>query len=135
LRFPFLDREVIQLAAFVGAPARPCNATVHPLRRLLSRRLPQTLMPPVITQQTPYPWLAGALAAMVPGILLGRRFDGRDIFYRPALQQLWDEHTAGYCDHSHRLWSLLMLELWFREFIDGDAVEQEPIEYAFLRAA
>lgn len=36
--------------------------------------------------------------------------------------------------HSHRLWSLLMLEFWFRGFVDGDAAE-EPAGYAVLRAA
>jgi asparagine synthase (glutamine-hydrolysing) len=71
---------------------------------------------------------------MVPEFLLGERFDGRGLFSRRALQQLWDEHTSHRHDHSLRLWSLLMLEFWFREFIDGDAVD-EPFAYAILRAA
>jgi hypothetical protein len=29
-----------------------------------------------------------------------------------------DEHTAGARDHTHPLWTLLMLELWFQRFID-----------------
>ena len=32
---------------------------------------------------------------------------------------------------SRRLWALLMLEFWFRDFIDGDAAA-EPLEYAVL---
>ena len=134
LRFPFLEREVIELGTALPPAASSHGRTVHPLRTLLSRRLSPALMPPVTTSPSPFPWLAGALAIMVPNVLLGPRFNGRDIFSRLALQQLWDEHAAGHCDHSHRLWSLLMLELWFREFIDGDAVD-EPIEYALLRAA
>jgi len=70
-------------------------------------------------------------AAMVPKVLLTPRSDGRGIVSRPALKPLWDEHCTGRRDHSHRLWSLLMLEFWFREFIDGDAAE-EPAEYAVL---
>ena len=71
---------------------------------------------------------------MVPAVLLSPRFDGRGIVSRPALRLLWDEHLGGRCDHSHRLWSLLMLEFWFREFIDGDAADL-PLEYAMVKAA
>ena len=53
---------------------------------------------------------------------------------RPALRQLWGEHRDGRRNHSHRLWSLLMLEFWFREFIDGDAADL-PLEYAMVKAA
>ena len=28
------------------------------------------------------------------------------------------EHRDGRADHRHRLWQLLMLELWFRQFVD-----------------
>jgi asparagine synthetase B (glutamine-hydrolysing) len=132
LRFPFLARELVELAA--GAPLPTRRDSDHPLRLLLARSLPASLMPPLAARPTKHPWLAGALAAMVPGILLGRRFDGRGILSRLALQRLWDDHAAGRRNHSHRLWSLLMLEFWFREFIDGDAVD-EPFEYAILRAA
>ena len=91
-------------------------------------------MPLPAWREQKHPWLHRALTAMVPAVLLGRRFDGRGIVSRPALQQLWEDHSARRHDHSHRLWSLLMLEFWFREFIDGDAAD-EPLEYAILRAA
>jgi len=68
---------------------------------------------------------------LVPEMLLGPRFDGRDIVSRPTLRRLWDEHLTARVDHSRRLWSLLMLEFWFRQFIDGDAAA-EPLEYAVL---
>jgi hypothetical protein len=96
--------------------------------------LPPALMPPAKRRPEPHPWLAGAVNTMVPRVLLAERFDGRGIVSRPALRRLWQEHSAGDRDHSHRLWSLLMLEFWFREFIDGDAKE-EPLEYAVVRAA
>ena len=67
-------------------------------------------------------------------VLLSPRFDGRGIVSRPALRQLWGEHRDGRRNHSHRLWSLLMLEFWFREFIDGDAADL-PLEYAMVKAA
>ena len=68
---------------------------------------------------------------LVPKMLFGPRFDGRGIVSRPALRRLWDEHLTSRADHSRRLWALLMLEFWFRDFIDGDAAA-EPLEYAVL---
>jgi asparagine synthase (glutamine-hydrolysing) len=34
---------------------------------------------------------------------------------------LLDDHVSGRADHGHRLWCLLMLELWQREHIDAAA--------------
>jgi hypothetical protein len=70
----------------------------------------------------------------VPNVLFAERFDGRGIVSRPGLRQFWEEHRAGTRDHAHRLWSLIMLEFWFRECIDGDAAA-EPLEYAVLKVA
>jgi asparagine synthase (glutamine-hydrolysing) len=135
LRFPLLDREFVEFAASIPSAHKQHGATgMLALHALLSRRLPPALMPAAQRRPAQHPWLPAALAAMVPGVLLAPRFDGRGIVSRPALRQLWDEHRAGLRDHSHRLWSLLMLEFWFREFIDGDAAE-EPMEYAVLMRA
>jgi len=91
-------------------------------------------MPAARRPEAQHLWLRAALASMVPAVLLSPRFDGRGIVSRPALRQLWGEHRDGRCNHSHRLWSLLMLEFWFREFIDGDAADL-PLEYAMVKAA
>ncbi|GAG49693.1 unnamed protein product, partial [marine sediment metagenome] len=36
--------------------------------------------------------------------------------------RLVEEHTGGVRDHGYQLWSLLMLELWYRRFVDGSDV-------------
>ena len=43
---------------------------------------------------------------------------GRGYFNKVFLLRLWDEHQAGVRDHGYRLWVLLMLELWHKEFAD-----------------
>jgi asparagine synthase (glutamine-hydrolysing) len=102
---------------------------------MVARMLPPSLRPPASLTRPRYPWLTPALASLIPHVLLGPRFHGRGVVSRPALQRLWDDHSAGRRDHSHRLWSLLMLEFWFREFLDGDAGADEAFEYAIVRAA
>ncbi len=132
LRFPFLDREFVEFAAAIPSAQKQQGVTgMLALRELLSRRLPPALMPAAHRRPAHHPWLPAALATMVPSVLLAPRFDGRGIVSRPALRQLWEEHCTGRRNHAHRLWSLLMLEFWFREFIDGDAAA-EPAEYAIL---
>jgi hypothetical protein len=104
---------------------------MYALRTLLARELPAGLMPPARRLPARHTWLGPALAALVPAVLLGPRFDGRGIVSRPALRQMWTDHQGGRRDHAHRLWSLLMLEFWFRDAIDGNAADM-PTEYAVV---
>jgi len=39
------------------------------------------------------------------------------------VQRMFDDHQRGAGDYAHQLWTLLMLELWFREFIDHAPAE------------
>jgi asparagine synthase (glutamine-hydrolysing) len=134
LRYPFLDRALVQLAVDTPPALRNRGPIgMSALRRLLQQKLPAALLPPV-RQRTAHLWLRSALAALVPSMLFAPRFDTRGIVSRPAVVRLWDEYRGGRRDHAQRLWSLLMLELWFREFIDGDRAEQ-PLEYAVVKIA
>jgi len=132
LRYPFLDRQMVELSTVTPASLKlHGRIDMWALRRLLMPQLPPRLLPPALRQPPRHPWLPGALTMLVPKMLFGPRFDGRGIVSRPALRQLWNEHLTSRADHSRRLWALLMLEFWFREFIDGDAAA-EPLEYAVL---
>jgi asparagine synthase (glutamine-hydrolysing) len=136
LRYPFLDRELVEIAAAMPNDLKLHGMTgMYALRRVASRRIPEAFLPPARRLAPQRPWLGQALTGLVPNVLLQERFDGRGIFSRTALKALWEEHRLGHRDHAQRLWSALMLEFWFREFIDGDAAVL-PAEYALLvRAA
>jgi asparagine synthase (glutamine-hydrolysing) len=45
------------------------------------------------------------------------------------VERLLAEHVSGRVEHDTRLWALLMLELWFRMWVD------QPPESALLRPA
>ncbi len=135
LRLPYLDDEAASLALTAPTCLKQHGAEgMHALRRLLGATLPSRLRPPAHAQPPARPWLDDALRTMVPRMLFGYRFDQRGIFSRSAIARLWDEHQTGRGHHHERLWSLLMLEVWFRKFIDGEGAEG-PLEYAVLRAA
>ena len=64
-------------------------------------------------------WLAGPLQRMGQDLLFDGRLARRGIVRDSAVRELWDDHRSGRADHKHRLWAVVMLELWFRAFIDG----------------
>ena len=63
-------------------------------------------------------WFRGELKDELRAVLLDPRALARGLFRPEAVATLLDEHAEGRRDHAYRLWGLLMLELWFREYID-----------------
>ncbi|KPJ76613.1 MAG: hypothetical protein AMS14_01920 [Planctomycetes bacterium DG_20] len=61
-------------------------------------------------------WLAGEHADWMRGILLDRGTLGRGLLQRESVEALITAHTGARADHGERLWALLCLELWLREF-------------------
>jgi len=73
-------------------------------------------------------WLRGPLAPMAGSLLRDARFRERGLFNQHEVSRLWDEHRSGRRDHSHRLWQLIMPELWFRQSIDGSSAWSPRVE-------
>jgi asparagine synthase (glutamine-hydrolysing) len=123
-RVPLLDHKLVEFAATVpvGMKLRG-GRTKHLLRRFLEGRVPHDIQarPKHGFEAPTGEWLRGPLAPMAADLLLGPTGRSRGIFSASAVARLWSEHQSGRRDHRHRLWSLLMLELWFREFADRPA--------------
>jgi asparagine synthase (glutamine-hydrolysing) len=64
-------------------------------------------------------WFRNELKEMAYDVLLDRRSLERGYFKQKTVQQLLDEHVSGKFHWHYLLWTLLMLELWHREFIDA----------------
>jgi asparagine synthase (glutamine-hydrolysing) len=62
-------------------------------------------------------WLRGELSGLTTDTLLGPASRERGIVDPQSVELLIRRHNAGE-DHTRGLWTLLMLELWFQEFID-----------------
>jgi asparagine synthase (glutamine-hydrolysing) len=121
-REPLLDHKLLEFAASVPTSLKLKNGrSKYLLRRLLERRIPRSIVDrPKHGFEAPIgAWLRGPLAPMVDSLLLDGRLRDRGIFDEGAVAALWREHRSRRQDHRHRLWSLVMLELWFRQFVDG----------------
>jgi asparagine synthase (glutamine-hydrolysing) len=118
LRSPFLDHDVVALGLALpdSLKTRGREGKVA-LRRAFAPDLPPEV---------------AARGKTGFGVPLGRWFrsDLHDLahdllsndrgWFRPdSVQRLLDEHESGQADHGHRLWCLLMLELWVREHVEA----------------
>jgi asparagine synthase (glutamine-hydrolysing) len=120
-RDPLLDHKLLEFAATVPSSLKLKNGrSKYLLRRVLERKLPKAIVDrPKQGFEAPVgEWLRGPLAPMVDDLILDGRLRGRGIFDDQAITRLWQQHRSGVRDHRHRLWSLVMLELWFRRFAD-----------------
>ena len=62
------------------------------------------------------PFLDPAVMELCAETLLSQAAARRDLFRPGAVAKLVTVHVTGGEDHTSRLWLLLMLELWLREF-------------------
>ena len=120
-REPLLDHKLLEFAARVPSSLKLKDGqSKYLLRRVLDKRVPRSIIErkksgfaaPIAE------WLRGPLAPMTNELLLDGRLRNRGIFNDREVTRLWREHRSRQADHEHRLWQLVMLELWFREFID-----------------
>ncbi len=122
VRCPFLDTAVVE---FAGRLPR------HMLMRLrgkhLLRAAMRDLVPPAIVRRHKRGfglplrrWMREDLGDLVRDVLLDRRARERGLFDPKEVQRLVEAMDRDR-DAPDRVWTLLVLELWFREFIDAPA--------------
>jgi asparagine synthase (glutamine-hydrolysing) len=120
-RSPFLDHELMQLAASI-----PAGLKVHGsekkwiLREALRGWLPDDLLdrPKQGFSIPENDWLRGDLAGWTREVLLDPASIERGYFDRDAVGDLLDRHAGGADEAGRVLWRLLALEIWHRECVD-----------------
>ena len=121
VRCPLLDHQFVEFAAGIPAGLKWDGAGGKAIfKRALAQLVPaETLERPKKGFGVPLRrWFSDDLLELVRGTLLDDRARRRELFDSNRLQRYLDDHVAGRYDWSHRLWALVWLELWFREFID-----------------
>ena len=121
VRAPFLDRELVEYAMRL-----PTGLKIRAGRgKWLLRQAFADVLPPETAARGKQgfglpigAWLRTTLRPLLDDVVLSRNALDRGYLMPAAVRSLVDEHLRG-VDHTHRLWSLIMLELWHREFIDG----------------
>lgn len=115
-RSPFLDRELAEFAARLPSAMKVRRLTTkHLLKRALGGVLPpETLHREKRGFAVPIGgWFRGELREFVGDHLRSARVASAGFVEQRAVTRLLDDHAAG-TDRAHELWTLLMLELWYR---------------------
>lgn len=123
-RGPFLDHRVVELAMAMPVD-RKLRIRGGRSKAILKDAFAETLPPSIRNRPkmgfgVPLDrWFRGPLKDEIRAVLLDPVATARGLFRPDAVATLVDEHVTGKRDHAYRLWNLLMLELWFRNHIDG----------------
>jgi asparagine synthase (glutamine-hydrolysing) len=122
LRVPLLDHKLLEFAASL-----PENFKVHRLttkyiaKRALRDRVPKEILD---RRKAGFPvpyasWLRTELKDWVSDVLLDRNTLGRGYFNKSCIEKLIREDSISEA-YPKEILSLVVLEMWHREFIDGD---------------
>jgi asparagine synthase (glutamine-hydrolysing) len=121
VRCPLLDHPLVEFAATIPSHLKQREGEgKHILKDAVRELLPREIL---TKRKTGFGvplarWLREDLLDLLRGTLLDGRAARRGLIEPRFLARLVDEHRTGRRDWSARLWALLFLELWFREFID-----------------
>ena len=116
VRCPLLDHRLAELAARIPHAWKLRNGRGKDIfiQAVGDRLPPEILRQPKRGFGVPLAkWFRGPLRDLLWDHLSGSSFLNRGMVSPAFMAHLLGEHDRGRRDHSHRLWSLLMLELWF----------------------
>jgi asparagine synthase (glutamine-hydrolysing) len=122
LRSPLLDHEVLELGVSL-----PDSLRVEGRRgKVALRRAFADLIPTELAsrRKTGFgiplgTWFRGPLRELAGDTLLDARARARGHLRPNVIERLLSEHVRGEHDHGHRLWCLLVLELWQRSWLES----------------
>jgi asparagine synthase (glutamine-hydrolysing) len=121
-RSPLLDHELMEFAASLPPELKVRGRERKVvLRSALRGWVPDAILDaPKRGFRLPLgDWLRGELRSLARDVLLDEQTTGRGWFREEYVRELLDRHDASVQDHSQGIWTLLMFELWHREFVDG----------------
>jgi asparagine synthase (glutamine-hydrolysing) len=121
-RSPFLDHHLVEFAARLPSSMK--------LRHLTSKYILKRALDGIVPRENLYRdkrgfavpigrWFRHDLRDFLVDHLSSSRFASRGLFRQDKVIDLISAHQSGRADYAHHLWILLVLELWFRTFIDG----------------
>ena len=123
-RSPFLDHHLMELAARLPIRQKLRAGTgKYVLKRVMAPYLPRRLRYRR-KQGFGVPiehWFRGDLRELLRDVLLDGRLAQRGYFRMDAVEKLIRDHETRQASWHFQLWNLMMMELWHRNFVDGDA--------------
>ncbi len=121
-RSPLLDHELLELAASAPADLKLKSGQLKWLLRTAFR----DLIPKGIVDRSKKgfgipldDWFRGPLAHLLDDLILAPSARIHDFLRPAALREVVRQHRSHQAEHGRRLWALVMLELWWRQVVEG----------------
>jgi len=134
-RLPLLDYRLVEYAAKIPSrmKIRGVSDTKYIYKKVLEGLLPREILHdrPKLGHSVPMKnWLRedATLKKWLAEILSESSIAKRGFFRSPCVRQLLEEHLSMRHNHSHRLWGLVVLELWLRTWMDPQTSPARSLE-------
>ncbi len=126
-RSPLLDQKLIEFVTHLPPHMKLRGGE----SKFLLRRLMKGLLPDEVINRRKMGfgvpvgrWMRGPMRSLVEDTLLA--MPDRPVVDRDVVNHLTRTHLSGRVDHTARVWSLLMLELWFRHVVENGTLGADP---------
>lgn len=134
VRCPFTDHEIVEFGLSIpfGWKYRP-GTTKRIVREAMRGVLPESVLrKKKMGFNPPLPrWINSELKPLIAELLSRKAIELRGIFRPDAVEKLLKDHAEQKRDNALKIWGLLMLEVWYRMYID----QQEDLLAETLQAA
>ncbi len=120
VRAPFLDSRVAEFAASLPLEYKlKGNKGKYILKKAVEDLLPKTILQrPKKGFGIPIAeWLKGRLNPLLHDLLAPDRLKKQDLFNADFVRKLIKEHETGAASHHKQLWTLLVFQLWYDNFL------------------
>lgn len=128
VRAPLLDYRVLEFLATVPPNLKFNNGTTkYLLKQSVKKKIPSHILERK-KQGFRLPieeWLKNDLREFVEDLIFSRSFTERGIFARPRIEKMWNDFLTNKGDYAHHFWQLIVLEQWFRLYIDEELFSPE----------
>lgn len=122
-RVPFLDHRLVEFAFSIPSGLKLKGLS---LKFLVKKSMRGLLTDEIINREKHgfgipmLEWLTSDFLKQRVADLLDTAAVKRRGFFNPEyVQCLFEEHSKGRADHSHKLWLVMVLEMWCRRFLDN----------------
>jgi len=125
VRVPFVDKKVVEYAMTIAGDIKiKGGVSKYILKKVAEKHLPQEI---IYRPKAPFgapirSWISDELKPMVDDLLGEDAVEKRGIFNYCYLKKIINEDRMGVRDNAYRIYQLLTIELWFREFFDKRAL-------------
>lgn len=121
VRFPLIDHKVIEFMTGVDTKYRIKDGqTKYLMKKILEGKIPDSIInKPKLGLNPPMGlWLKKDLKKFIDDYLSKESVEKRKLFNYEYIKQIVYEHETNKRDRSLYIWSLIVLEEWFRQYID-----------------